>query len=217
MHHSRVQTGPVREASGQVVILNGAPRSGKTSICRALQARGPGDWVNLGVDSSAASIPAQLRPGVGLRPGGERPDLEDAVVRLYEALFDSVAAYARSGLDVVVDVGLHDDYSAPLGVPGRCARRLEGLPVLFVGVRCPIEVVWERRRETWGSDRASATDADRAAVERWQEAVHGHGPYDMEVDTSVLDSAHCADLIAARVAEGPPGVAFAHLADSRTP
>lgn len=196
----------------QVVILNGAPRSGKTSICRALQERDPGAWVNLGVDSAVRALPESLRPGIGLRPGGERPDLEDAVVLSYEALFDSVAARARDGIGVLVDVGLHDSYSRRLGVPTRCARRLEGLPVLFVGVHCPLDVVWERRRISWGQERESA-DADlRAAVERWQEAVHAHGPYDVEVDTSVLGPAHCADIIATRLADGPPGVAFVVLA-----
>jgi chloramphenicol 3-O phosphotransferase len=81
-----------------------------------------------------------------------------------------------------------------------------------VGVHCPLDVVWERRRISWGQERESA-DADlRAAVERWQEAVHAHGPYDVEVDTSVLGPAHCADIIATRLADGPPGVAFVVLA-----
>jgi chloramphenicol 3-O phosphotransferase len=205
------------EGRGQVVILNGVPRSGKTSICRALQERGPGVWVNLGVDASERSIPERLRPGVGLRPGGERPDLENAVVLLYDALFDSVAAHARLGLDVVVDVGLHDAYSRPLGLPTRCGRRLEGLPVLFVGVRCPLDVVWERRRASWGQDGAAADDDLRAAVERWQEAVHAQGPYDLDLDTSELAPAHCADIIVTRLADGPPGVAFARLAALELP
>ena len=207
----------MRALVGQIVILNGAPRSGKTSICRALQERGPGVWVNLGVDASERSIPERLRPGVGLRPGGERPDLEDAVVRLYDALFESVAAHARLGLDVVVDVGLHDAYSRPLGLPTRCARRLEGLPVLFVGVHCPLDVVWERRRVSWGQDDAAADEDLRAAVERWQVAVHAHGPYDLDLDTSELAPAHCADVIVTRLADGPPGVSFAWLADRGPP
>ena len=35
---------------GQVVILNGAPRSGKSSIVEALQRRPDRVWFNLGVD-----------------------------------------------------------------------------------------------------------------------------------------------------------------------
>ena len=153
-------------------MLNGAPRSGKSSICRALQEHAPGGWINLGVDSSERSLPERYRPGIGLRPGGERPDLEKVVVALYGALYESVATYARLGFDVVVDVGHHDEYSTVRDVLGRCARRLKGLDVLFVGVRCPLDVVWRRRERTWGQNRATAEDELVRAVARWQDAVH---------------------------------------------
>jgi chloramphenicol 3-O phosphotransferase len=201
------------DAPGQIVVLNGAPRSGKTSICRSLQGRAPGNWLNLGVDASVRSLPERLQPGIGLRPGGERPDLEDSVVLLYGALFEAVAAHARRGLDVVVDVGLHESYAKPLGIRSLSARPLQGLPVLFVGVRCPLEVIWRRRQESWGQDVARADDSLRAAVERWQDAVHTSVEYDLEVDTSELTPARCADLIATRLVDGPPGVAFGRLAD----
>ena len=64
---------------GRIVVLNGAPRSGKSSIAAAIQGRVPGDWVNLGVDAFNRTMPEHLRPGIGLRPGGERPDLEGSV------------------------------------------------------------------------------------------------------------------------------------------
>jgi chloramphenicol 3-O phosphotransferase len=199
-------------APGQIVILNGAPRSGKTSICRALQERGPGVWVNLGVDASMQSIPERLRPGIGLRPGGERPDLEELVVVLYAALYESVAIHAQLGLGVVADVDHHESYSKPLQILAQCARRLDGLSVLFVGVHCPVEVLWQRRERSWGQSVSTADEELRAAVQRWQEAVHADVAYDLEVDTSQLTPARCADLIAARLSDGPPGVAFQRLA-----
>src|SRR5690348_6502762 len=133
------------EASGRIVILNGAPRAGKSSIARALMAQVPGRWVNVGVDAMNAALPKDLLPGIGLRPGGERPDLEPTVVRLYAELYDQIAERARAGEDVVVDVGHHDGYSRPLGILVASAQRLRGLPVLFVGVRCPIDVIMARR------------------------------------------------------------------------
>ena len=194
---------------GQIVILNGAPRSGKTSIAHALQDRGPGVWVNLGVDASTSALPERFRPGIGLRPGGERPDLEDLVVTLYAALWDSVAAYARPGLNVVVDVGIHDAYAAPHPMAREAARRLEGLPVLVVGVRCPVEVIWERRRASWGQGLREADDQAVAAVDRWQSAVHDSMDYDLELDTSSLSPAQCADAIVARLS-GPAGTCLAN-------
>lgn len=88
---------------GQIVILNGAPRSGKSSIVAAIQARFEGVWVNVGVDRSMQMTPAQYLPGIGLRPGGERPDLEPVVVVLYAALYETIAAHSRLGLNVAVD------------------------------------------------------------------------------------------------------------------
>jgi chloramphenicol 3-O phosphotransferase len=133
------------------------------------------------------------------------------VAVLYAALFDAVAAHARLGLDVVFDVGLHEWYAAPLAVRADCAGRLEGLPVLVVGVRCPLDGIWQRRRESWGQDPATADAALRAAVQRWQDAVHDGMLYDLEVDTSVTDPAGCAERIARRVDAGPPGTALARL------
>ena len=82
-------------APGQIIILNGAPRAGKSSIAAALQERFDGVWVNLGVDAQMASLPERLRPGIGLRPGGDRPEIEALVPALYVALYDSIAAYSQ--------------------------------------------------------------------------------------------------------------------------
>ena len=205
--------------AGQIVVLNGAPRSGKSSIVRAIQSRADAPWMNLGVDVHVREItPLRFRPGLGLRPGGERPDLEPFVVACYLALYDSIAAHSRLGLNVVVDVGHHDAYSESLAILPRCARRLTGLPVLFVGVRCPIETIMERRnRGEAGREgdylRASAGDPVPAPVMAWQTAVHASGLYDLEVDTSTSDPEACAAAILRRLDEGTDfGEAFARLA-----
>jgi chloramphenicol 3-O phosphotransferase len=77
---------------GRIIILNGAPRSGKSSIARAIQETFDGVWMNLGVDAWAEMTPSRYRPGIGLRPGGERPELEAIVKLLYAALYESIAA-----------------------------------------------------------------------------------------------------------------------------
>jgi len=43
--------------------------------------------------------------------------------------------------------------------------------------------------------------------------VESVGPYDIEVDTSVLAAAACADAIGRRLRDGPPSSVFARLAD----
>ncbi|TVR61313.1 MAG: hypothetical protein EA426_03615 [Spirochaetaceae bacterium] len=92
---------------GQVIILNGTPRSGKSSIAGAIQRTFEGVWMNLGVDGFMRMTPERYRPGIGVRPGGERPDLEPVVEKMYRALYESIAAHSRQGLNVVVDVGHH--------------------------------------------------------------------------------------------------------------
>ena len=127
-------------------------------------------------------------------------------------MYDSIAAHSRLGVNVVADTGHHDSYSTPRHILRTCARQLEGLPVLFVGVRCPLDVVRERRRATWGGVGYQEEGSVADPVRRWDEAVHAPGVYDLEVDTSLRGPRECADLIAGRLRDGPPPEAFARLA-----
>jgi chloramphenicol 3-O phosphotransferase len=211
-------------AAGQIVILNGPSRSGKTSIANAMQERFTEPWMNLGMDVHITATPPAYRPGVGLRP--QLPEhqvedpkrvplrvLEELVPALYAALYESIAAHARLGLNVVTDVYHHDFYSKPLGILADCARRLGGLPVLFVGVHCPIDVIWQRREATWGQVRDAVDDGIRSAVELGQQAAREHA-YDLELDTSLMNPEACAELIRERLAEGRLGSVFEQLADA---
>lgn len=206
---------------GQIVILNGAPRAGKSSIVAVIQDEFDGIWMNLGVDVFARAVtPSRYQPGIGLRPGpgpgkgGDKPELEPLVPALYAALYESIAAHSQAGLNVVVDVGHHGAIHP--GLLRDCARRLTGLPVLFVGVRCPIEEIMRRRNAGGpGGGYAVGTPGEPvpAPVLLWQEEVHKPGIYDLEVDTSVLSPQECAQAIRQRLAEGPPGTAFRQLAE----
>ncbi len=204
---------PLARTPGRIVILNGAPRSGKSSTAAAIQAIFDGVWMNLGVDHSMRMTPERYQPGIGLRPGGERPELEPVVETLYFALYDSMAAYSRLGLNVVVDVGHHDTHSVPRGILSACAGRLSGLPAWFVGVRCPIEVILQRRQATWGAGYASDGSVP-GPVMLWQDEVHKPGLYDLEVDTSKHDAKACAELIRRHLDDGSPPTALQRLAMS---
>ncbi len=194
---------------GQIVILNGAPRSGKSSIATAIQETFDGAWLNLGVDVARAMTPPRCQPGIGLRPGEETHPAAPFVPVLYAALYESIAAHSRVGLNVVVDVGHHDPE-----ILADCARRLSGLPVLLVGVRCPIDVIMERR-DASPAGRYATSSADVPVPEpvaRWQQAVHVPGVYDIEVDTSRLSPERCADEIRRYFADGRPLRAVEKLA-----
>lgn len=206
---------------GQIVILNGAPRAGKSSIVGIIQDTFDGVWMNLGVDVFARGItPKRYQPGIGLRPGpgpgfgGDVPKLEPLVPRFYAAVYESIAAHSRLGLNVVAEFGHHGAIH-PEVLPN-CARRLAGLPVLFIGVRCPIEEIIKRRNQS-GRERRYVVGTDDKPVPPpvvlWQEEVHKPGIYDLEVDTSLLSPHGCAEEIRQRLAEGPPGTAFQQLSE----
>lgn len=194
---------------GQIVVLNGAPRSGKSSIVRAMQETFEGTWMNLGVDMARTTTPPHCQPGIGLRPGEEEHPAAPFVPVLYAALYESVAAHSRLGLNVAVDVGHYDG-----GSVADAARRLAGLPVLFVGVQCPLEVIMERRRDSLPGNYAVAAPGEPIPepILRWQREVHAHWTYDLDVDTSLLSPEQCADAIRRRLANGTPAKAFRRLA-----
>jgi chloramphenicol 3-O phosphotransferase len=187
-------------SDGQVVILNGAPRSGKSTIASAIQETFPGAWVNIGVDVARAMTPRELQPGIGLRPGEESHPVAAAVPVLYAALWASVAAHARLGLNVVADVGLYD-----VAIAQAAAQRLDGLPVLFVGVRCDVETIMQRRRSSGAQTYvvAPAGGPVPEPVLRWQNEVHAHWAYDVEVDTARHTPGECAAEIRKRLGEMP--------------
>ena len=189
------------------------PRAGKSSIVNEIQRSFDGVWMNLGVDVFVRAItPERYRPGIGLRPGGDLPELRPLVPALYAAMYDSIAAHSRQGLNVVADVGHYDRE-----ILVDCAERVAGLPVLFVGVRCPIDEIM-RRRNIGQPGReghyavGTAEEPVPLPVQRWQTAIDAIGAYDLELDTSKHDPAACADAIRERLHAGPPGTAFARLA-----
>lgn len=204
---------------GQIVILNGAPRSGKSSIVTVIQETFDGPWMNLGVDTFVRHVtPKRYGPGIGLRPGGERQDLEALVPVLFAAMYESIAAHSRLGLNVVVDAGHHDAYAHRRQILADSAQRLEGLPVLFVGVRCPIEVIMKRRNAGQAGREGVYATGSKAEpipppVRLWQREVHIPGIYDIEVDTSLLSPQECAEVIRRRLEDGPPPSAFRQLAE----
>ena len=136
--------------------------------------------------------------------------MEPWVPLFFAGMYESIAAHSRLGLNVVVDVGHHDSFTTPMGILFDCARRLRGLPVLLVGVRCPAKIVLKRRRETWGNDWTEGDPIPPGILE-WDREVHTPGIYDLEVDTSVLKPNECAETIRNYLESEPGPTAFQKL------
>ncbi len=181
--------------TGQIIILNGAPRSGKSSIVDAIQASFDGPWMVPGVDAYVRHItPQRYRPGIGLRPGGERPDLEGLISttpRLERSAFPPIAAHCRPGLNAVAEFGHHDAYSKPLLNPGEL-RPATGRPARSFRWGCAVRSrpscsgVLPEGAERLNDYIAVSADASiPAPILAWQAQVHQPGIYDLEVDTSI--------------------------------
>ncbi|MER6214852.1 MULTISPECIES: chloramphenicol phosphotransferase CPT [unclassified Streptomyces] len=171
-----------------MIVLNGGSSSGKSGIVRCLQAVLPEPWLAFGVDTLVDAMPPSLRAsgaGIGFGDGGEVL-VGDAFRTLDAAWADGIAAMARAGARIVVD----DVFLGGPGSQQRWRDALEGLRVLWVGVRCEAEVA--AAREIARGDRPSGMALAQA------DAVHRGVVYDLEVDTTHTESLDCARAIAAR-------------------
>lgn len=74
------------------------------------------------------------------------------------------------------------------------ADALGDTPVLFVGVRCPLDVLEERER--------TRGDRGRGTARKQFPLVHRHGRYDVEIDTSTTTPERAAAIIAELVMNG---------------
>jgi chloramphenicol 3-O phosphotransferase len=173
----------------EVIVLNGGSSSGKTAIARCLQAVLLQPWISLSVDDLVAALPPSLA-GVddGIAFGQHGEVLVGGGFREIEAAWlAGVAAMARAGARVIFD----DVFLSGAASQERVRASLNGLQVLWVGVRCAPEVAADR--EIARGDRTAGMAATQA------ETVHQGVVYDIEIDTSHTESLDCARAIAARV------------------
>ncbi|MDT7844494.1 chloramphenicol phosphotransferase CPT [Streptomyces justiciae] len=174
----------------QVIVLNGGSSSGKSGIARCLQAVLPDPWLTFGVDSLIEAMPGQ---GVGIEfaaDGGVEVGPE--FMAMEAAWARGIAAMAHSGARLIID----DVFLGGAATQERWRRVLDGLDVLWVGVRCEATVA--AGREIARGDRV------RGMAEQQAELVHQGVVYDVEVDTGHTESLECARTIAKAVVSGSP-------------
>ncbi|MFJ1730636.1 chloramphenicol phosphotransferase CPT [Streptomyces sp. NPDC088254] len=172
-----------------MIVVNGGSSSGKSGIVRCLQAVLAEPWLALGCDTFVDALPARMRAsdeGIvfeadgGVSVGAEFRALDTAWAQ-------GVAAMARAGARIIVD----DVFLGQAASQRRWEEALDGLDVLWVGVRCESTVA--AGREVARGDRPEGMAAQQA------EAVHVGVRYDLEVDTTHTESLVCARAVAARV------------------
>ena len=169
----------------QVIVLNGGSSSGKSTIARRLQVELPQTWLTFGVDTliEAMPPPTPLRDGAIPFTSGGRVSVSESFRQLDAAWALGVATVARVGVPIIVDevfLGQSDSQE-------RWRSALEGLSVLWVGVRCDGDVAEARAGER--GDRAAGMAALQA------EHVHMGVDYDVEVDTTRTSTEACVGTI----------------------
>lgn len=170
-----------------VIVLNGGSSAGKSSLAAVLQEELAGTWLTLGIDDliHALSIgPTDTTAGGTLefRPDGSIL-VREAFRRAAGAWYEGVAAVARAGTPVIVDEVFLDGGRAQ----ARAAAAFEGLVVVWVGVRCNVDVAEAREAER--PERFHGQARDQAM------RVHEGMRYDLVVDTTRSTPAQCAATV----------------------
>ncbi len=156
-------------AAGRIILLNGSSSAGKTTLAITLQQLLPDPWHHIALDQFRDGMGGRYRglnsppgtPGarglnvVPVAHGNERVtevrfgDLGKQVLR---GMRRAIAAFAAEGNNVIIDDLMFEpaflfDY----------VEVLAGFDVLFVGVRCPIDVVNAREAKRPGRFPGTAT------------------------------------------------------------
>jgi chloramphenicol 3-O phosphotransferase len=170
----------------QVIVLNGGSSSGKSGIARCLQAVLPEPWLTLGVDTLIDAMPGAVDDGISFAADGG-VGVGAGFRRIEDAWMAGVAAMVRAGARVIID----DAFLGGTESQRRWQLALDGLEVLWVGVRC--DGVIAAGREMARGDRVAGM------AEAQAEVVHRGVVDDLEVDTGAGEALACVRKIASRV------------------
>ena len=185
-----------RRDRGVLILVNGASSAGKTTLCRALQARMAEPFWHYSID--------HFRTGVVPWERIKRGDF--AWTSLRPAYFDGfhrcLPALASAGNNLIVD---HIVETAKW--MSDLIHLLERTDVYFVAVHCPLQEL-ERRERARGDRRDGEARGDFGTV-------HAHCTYDLELD-GTRDVEENVDLVVSGwLARHKPGAFDRMLAAER--
>ena len=216
--------------AGQIIIVSGTSGSGKSTACELFAKRSDDFWLLYGIDHFlSATYPARFghhgprcREGFYTYPvdesdpdGALRWGFSDLGVRAFNVFHEWAATASRQGCNIILDHLMLVD--PPLLQD--CIWRLKDLPVLFVSLKPPYEVLMDRVATRKMDKRLPTADVGeddpvQRIIDRlnrlrpwFYEAAYTNDCYDLEVDTDKHSPEDVCDLIEKRLAEGP-GTAF---------
>lgn len=187
-------THPAQLTTGRIVLLNGTPSSGKSTIARALHELLDEAYYYRSLD--------EFRKGYL-----DRYWLTDdgtLFLRVLQGYLLSLRDLASLGHNIIAEAVV---------TPERLEMYLAlftDFTVIFVGVRCPLAEA--RRRERTRQDRLKGSVE---ITEPMLDLVHDHGLYDLEVDTGSSTPTAAAQRIKEALATPPHPTAFERLRGQR--
>ena len=157
-----------------VIVLNGASSSGKSSIALELQGLLPRPFLAFGVDTLVASLPpASSTHEPGIVFGSDGVVAVDHRFRLLEhAWYQRLGAIARDDVGVIID----EVFLGGRESQDRLRSALGGLRVVWVGVRCDLEVAVAR--EVARPERTQGMASSQAMIVHEGGAVRLASGYD---------------------------------------
>lgn len=188
-------------AAGRVILLVGTSSAGKSTLARAIQEAAPEPFLMQSLDGLFGGVAERWGSRGAHRADGFRYQSDGDVKRvvhgaagwrLLRGFHRAVAAFARTGCNVVVDDMLLDE-----GCLADWAEALDGLPVAFIRLSAPLEEL-RRRERTRPHGRVPGLAEGHLALHERLEA-------DLALDTSAQDVA----AMAAQVVGLPAGRALA--------
>jgi chloramphenicol 3-O phosphotransferase len=218
---------------GQIIIVTGSSGSGKSTACRTFAQRADEFYLMFGIDLFGGSMtPAKFtmhgqRNREGTYSTPIDPANPDGPTKMafgskgwtsIQAFHDMIAAASRAGQKVIVD---HIMFLDP-PILQDCIWRLNGLPVLFVGLQPSPDVLLDRIgsreikvppdfAETIGAEAASRVATNLRRLTPWfVSAINDNDCFDLVADSSASSPEEICDQIERRLAEGP-GEAFDQL------
>lgn len=203
---------------GQIIWLNGTSSVGKSTIAKKLQEILSQPYLHTGIDHFLAAVPwsrlfvysdstTQTAAEGWFLPfcNGTligAPCLGPVAYQWLDGMYASFATLASAGINLIVDDVIYDPKVLQMAV-----THLAELPVLFVGLHCPVEEAM--RRELARGDRAPGG----AAI--FHGRVHQQGSYDLELDTAQLSTAEVVEQIRCALQQPHPQPALGRLRDQQ--
>jgi chloramphenicol 3-O phosphotransferase len=160
---------------GKIIVLNGVSSSGKSSLVKELTKLLP-DFFAFSIDDYDLVIEKME----------DRENERLIPIETEYFYYKNAAMFSDRGVNLILDQIIHDSITLK-----NYQEALNGYPVLFVGVHCPVDELLHREQSR--GDRRTGLAVSQL------EYVHKHETYDIEVNTHNQSLSECAKQIAGRL------------------